>query len=318
MKLKKLFDFIVAEGLKVDPRPQATINDVLERRKQAYAALSDAQKKFFNKESLVHPFDDSRLLFGDPDTEIKTAMVGIDIDAGELLTIEQLNAKNKTKIDLAISHHPQGLGFAALNDVMHMQADIFHYAGVPINIAEGLVDERQKEVGRRLHAANHYRAADIAGLLGIPFLCMHTPADNHAVSFLQNHFDAKKPRTLKDILDFLLLQEEYQVSSREQVPPTILFGKPGNRTGKILIDMTGGTEGPKDMIDHLVAAGVGTILGMHMSEEHYKKMQGKHINVIIAGHIASDNLGINLLCDKIEKKGAIKFMTCSGFRRVRR
>jgi putative NIF3 family GTP cyclohydrolase 1 type 2 len=72
------------------------------------------------------------------------------------------------------------------------------------------------------------------------------------------------------------------------------------------------------MIDHLVTAGVGTVVGMHVSEEHYKKFQGKHMNVVIAGHIASDNLGMNLLCDKIEKLGPIKIMTCSGFRRVRR
>lgn len=318
MKLKKLYDLIIAEGLNADPRPKATIQETLEKRKQAYAALNIKQKDYFNKETLDHPFDDTRVLFGAPDTEIKTAMVGVDIDAGELLTIDRLNAKNKNKIDLAISHHPQGLAFAALHDVMHMQADIFHAFGVPINIAEDLVEDRQREVGRRIHAANHYRAADIARLLGVPFLCMHTPADNHAAQFLQKLFDTKKPKSLKDIVDLMLTLHEYQTASSEQVPPMILFGKPGNRPGKIFVDMTGGTEGPKDIVDHLINAGVGTIVGMHLSEDAYKKFQGKHLNVIIAGHIASDNLGINLLCDKIEKAGAIKFVPCSGFRRVRR
>jgi predicted ATPase len=39
---------------------------------------------------------------------------------------------------------------------------------------------------------------------------------------------------------------------------------------------------------------------MHLSEDHYKHAKGEHINVVIAGHIASDNLGLNLLLDEIE------------------
>ena len=38
MKLKKLYDLIIAEGLSADPRPRATIDETLERRKQQLAA----------------------------------------------------------------------------------------------------------------------------------------------------------------------------------------------------------------------------------------------------------------------------------------
>jgi hypothetical protein len=40
----------------------------------------------------------------------------------------------------------------------------------------------------------------------------------------------------------------------------------------------------------------------------------------LAGHISSDNLGLNLLFDKLEKKALekFKFIECSGFRRFRR
>lgn len=112
--------------------------------------------------------------------------------------------------------------------------------------------------------------------------------------------------------------EEYKLATRQQRGPCILFGSPENRTGKIFVDMTGGTEGPKDIIDNLLTAGVGTIVGMHMSEDHYKKLQGKNINVIIAGHIASDSLGMNLLLDRIEKLSKIKILAFSGFKRIKR
>ncbi|MCM8761492.1 MAG: NGG1p interacting factor NIF3, partial [Candidatus Omnitrophica bacterium] len=68
----------------------------------------------------------------------------------------------------------------------------------------------------------------------------------------------------------------------------------------------------------LSQAGVGTIVAMHLSEEHFKHAKEEFINVIIAGHIASDTLGLNLLLDEIEKVEDIKVIPCSGFVRVKR
>jgi len=318
MKLKDFFCTIVKEGRTADPRSAQQIDEMLARRKRAYDAASPAQKNSMDPEMLEHPYDDSRIIYGDPDKDVSHAMVGIDIDTSELLLIDKLNAAGKDKIDLALSHHPSGAGYAQLNEVMDMQADILNGFGVPITVAEGLVTDRKNEIGRRLHAANHYRDANAAQLLDIPFACMHTPADNHATTFLQKLFDSGLPTSLRTVCDMLLSIEEYQASSRRHIPPQILIGSPQARPGKIFVDMTGGTEGPKDIVDHLVAAGVGTIVGMHLSEEHYKKFQGKHINVIIAGHIASDVLGMNLLLDKLEKACGIRTSAFSGFHRVKR
>ncbi|MFH0940811.1 MAG: NGG1p interacting factor NIF3 [Candidatus Omnitrophota bacterium] len=319
MKLKKIYEKIIREGIAADPRDKKLIQEYLQKQKERYQSLSSEEKISFDKETLTNPYADSRLLNGDPDAEIKTAIVGIDIDSSELLFINNHNKENKKqKIDLAVSHHPQGIAYASFYEVMDMQSDIFHNMGVPINIAEGLVEERKKEVGRKIHAANHHRVTDMAKLLNIPFMCAHTPADNHAVAFLDKTFEAKKPQRLEDIMSILDSIEEYKISKREHVAPNILFGKPSARAGKLFVDMTGGTEGPKDIVDNLLQAGVGTLVGMHLSEEHYKKFKGKHINVIIAGHIASDNLGLNLLLDKIEKTAKIKILSCSGFRRIKR
>jgi hypothetical protein len=318
MRLKKLYEIIVEEGMSADPRDKKVVLESIKKTKEAYQRSDPKDKEYFDKWSLGNPYDDTRILNGDLDAEIKTALVGIDIDTSELLLIDRLNSKNKEKIDLAISHHPQGSAFAALGAVMQMQADIFYDLGVPINVSEKLVDEREKEISRRIHAANHYRVPDAARLLGIPLLCMHTPADNHAVAYLEELLLQKKPQDLKGIMDMLMGIEEYKISSRQSVKPTILFGSPSSRPGKIFVDMTGGTEGPKEIFDNLLSAGVGTIVGMHLSEEHYKKLHGKNINVIIAGHIASDNLGMNLLLDKIQDKGKIKILACSGFRRIKR
>ncbi len=57
---------------------------------------------------------------------------------------------------------------------------------------------------------------------------------------------------------------------------------------------------------------------MHFGAEHRKTADTYHINVVIAGHISSDNVGINLLLDEIQKKNKIKFIPMSGFRRFER
>ena len=40
---------------------------------------------------------------------------------------------------------------------------------------------------------------------------------------------------------------------------------------------------------------VGTVIGMHMREEHCKIAEQHHMNVVIAGHISSDSIGMNIL-----------------------
>jgi hypothetical protein len=57
---------------------------------------------------------------------------------------------------------------------------------------------------------------------------------------------------------------------------------------------------------------------MHLSIEHTKEAQKNHINAVIAGHIPSDNVGLNLLFDELLKREKLKITPLSGFRRVER
>jgi putative NIF3 family GTP cyclohydrolase 1 type 2 len=149
-------------------------------------------------------------------------------------------------------------------------------------------------------------------------MCAHTPADNHVTDYLQKLFDKRKPKRLSDVLAILKNIPEYRHAMKKKAGPRILIGDAKKPAGKIFVDMTGGTEGSKKVFARLSQAGVGTIIAMHLSEEHFKIAKDEHINVIIAGHIASDTLGLNLLLDSLEKKERLKIVQCSGFARVRR
>lgn len=317
MDLKELYRKAIKIGIENDPRSKKTVLLELKKNKNKYEQLKKKEKKFFDKESLKNPYSDSRILNGSGNETIKTVLVGIDIEVGELILADTLRNRDK-QIDAVIAHHPEGLPYAMLYDVMKMQANILSLHGVPINVAESLMEHRVKEVQRRLMPINHTRAVDAAKLIGLPFMNIHTPADNMVATYLQRLFDKEKPYTMNDVINMLLEIEEYRQAAMNGAGPNILIGSKERSAGKIFVDMTGGTEGSKDIFKMLPASDINTIVCMHLSEDHRKEAEKNHLNVIIAGHIASDNLGLNLMFDRLLLDSKINVIECSGFRRVKR
>ncbi|MFH1397810.1 MAG: NGG1p interacting factor NIF3 [Candidatus Omnitrophota bacterium] len=267
----------------------------------------------------IKSFADTRILYGRRSTQVKKILVGIDIGVGEILLADRI--RSKQGLDLIISHHPEGQAYAHFYEVMRLQVDLLSRAGVELKAARSFLDERMREVARRVMPQNHMRSVDAARILGIPFMSMHTPADNHVYSFLKKLFSLKKPGKVKDVIDILNNIPEYQTAARElNLGPQIILGNLNRSAGKIMLEMTGGTEGPKEIYEKLRSKGIRTLVCMHLSEEHLKKVKDASLNVVIAGHISSDNLGLNLLLDNIEKQAGHSFYTidCSGFRRIRR
>src|SRR3989304_3668343 len=215
--------------------------DLVEKDKKKFEDLKRKDKPFFDSERLVNPYSDTRVLYGDPEREVKTALVGIDMEGGEILPPERLKQKG-VPIDLVIAHHPEGRAMSALSDVMGMQSAILVKYGLPVHVAEDLMDERIKEVERRLLPANHTRAVDAARLLDVPFMCVHTPADNAVATYLQKFLDDKKPVYVSDVLDSLREIPEYKGASGETIGPRLVTGSDKRRAGKIFVDMTGGTR----------------------------------------------------------------------------
>ncbi|MFA6321339.1 MAG: NGG1p interacting factor NIF3 [Candidatus Omnitrophota bacterium] len=318
MRLIDLYRLAVKKGIEKDVRNKSEIKEVLDKARREYKKLKGADKRAFDLEKLTNPFADTRILYGSPDTDVRTVMVGVDMEGPELLLADRLNQSDRSSIDLVLAHHPEGLAWAKLNDVMALQANMLNKFGIPMDVASELLKERADEVSRSLAGSNHFRSVDIARLLDIPFMCMHTVADNHVADYLQKLFDKSKPNKLSDVIGALKRIPEYEDGLKKGAGPRILVGDPGKKAGKVFIDMTGGTEGPKRVYPRLSQAGVGTIVSMHLSEEHFKYIKGEHINVVIAGHMASDNLGMNLLLDEIERVAPLNVIACSGFIRIKR
>jgi putative NIF3 family GTP cyclohydrolase 1 type 2 len=316
MKLVDLYLLTVMIGIKADPRGEETVSNLLTERKEKYNELSEEKKLEYDFEELQNPYADTRILYGDNDLEVKKVLAGIDVEAAELLLAERLKEKN-IHFDLVIGHHPEGAALAGLYKVMHLQEDILARLGVPINLAEGLLSGRISEVRRALMPINHNRSVDAARLLNIPYMCVHTPADNMVNQYLQKFLNESEAKTLNKVVEVLKTIPEFKAAQKINAGPNIIVGSSERRTGKLFIDMTGGTGGSESMYEKLAIAGVGTVIVMHINDKHRKEAEKHHVNVINAGHIASDSLGMNLYLDELEKTG-IEVEVFAGLNRYKR
>jgi putative NIF3 family GTP cyclohydrolase 1 type 2 len=313
MKIQDIQNLSIKMGAESDFRGKEGVQKILDRKKKNFESLPEKAKADFDKDAMENPYLDSGIYNVADDKEIKKVLVGIDIGPEEILIAKELG-----DIDLVIAHHPIGKGLAQLADVMELQCDVCSYYGVPINVAEGLMRERISEVARGVNSSNHQRTVDAAKILKINLMNSHTPCDNLAAKFLKDFVQEKKPETVGELIDILKELPEYKEAIKIGVGPKIFVGAPENRCGKIaLSEITGGTEGSPKLYEKMAQAGVGTVVGMHISEEHKKEAEAAHINIVIAGHISSDSLGVNLFCDELEKQG-IEIVQCSGFTRISR
>jgi len=313
MTIKEIYNLAIQMGIQADFRGEEDIKKFLENKKKKYEKMDEKEKEEFDIEALENPYLDSRIYHIAEDKEIKKVLVGVDIEPAEILM-----AKEVGDIDLIIAHHPVGKGLAHLADVMDLQCDVLNFYGVPINIAEGLMKERIKEVARGVNSANHQRTVDAAKLLKISLVNFHTPCDNLAAKFLKDLIEEKKPERIGELIDLLKEIPEYKEAMKIGAGPKIFVGAPENRCGKVaLTEITGGTEGSPKLFEKMAQAGIGTVIGMHISEEHKKEAESAHLNVVIAGHISSDSLGMNLFLDELEKEG-IEIIPCSGLIRILR
>ena len=243
------------------------------------------------------PEDSDILVEGE---NIKKVFAGIDMDTAEIMLAKQLGA------DLVISHHPlTGSPRINLYKVMENQIDRMVEAGVPVNKAQKVLKEKMEEVERTLHVSNYDRAVSAAKLLGMAYMNIHNPADIIAQRTVQEHIDrglGDKPKArLKDLVDCLMELPEYK---KTPAGPTIRVGSEKDFCGRIFVTMAGGTGGGVKVYKAYFEAGIGTLVVMHAKEDVIKGVKEQNIgNIAVAGHMASDSIGMNGILVRLENRG---------------
>ena len=313
MTTRQIYDIFISLGIKFDSRGEEKVRMKLEDLNKKYKLVNLSDHEIFDKESLFNPYSDSRILNTDG-KKINKIMAGIDISGQELLLAKQ------NKADLVIAHHPHGVALTGLTEVMPIQNDIFVSYKVPVKKVNSLMKDRILEINNYIPSLNFNRDVDMAKNLKLDFMCVHTPADNLASDFIINLYkkNKNKLKTVGDLVTLLKTVSEYDVAERMKCGPRNIIGLSKNTLGKVaFVGITGGGSGPKGIYKELSKQGIKTIVSMNMKPDHQKEAKKHKLNVIVAGHMSSDSLGMNLLLDHIEKKG-IKVIPISGLVRVKR
>ena len=318
MNLGQFYKKCIEAGIQADPRGKAGIERYLKAEKKRYEALEPFEKENYDHERLTNPYTDVRILHGDEKEPLKGIMVGIDAYQPELMIGDMLRNRGE-KVSAVLTHHPAGFGIKRLPEVLDVATEQWIALGVPPHIAQSLNEARLEEVVRRFHVANSDAAVDAAKLLDMPYMCSHTAADNWVARHLQRKLDAAKPHLISDVIELLHEEPEYRHQARLQAPPMLVTGKKTTRCGRIFVEMTGGVMPKQQAFEELSRYGISTLVVMHMPEEALDTVRKASLNVIIAGHMASDTMGMNLMLDKALPPGdSIKIFECAGFKRFDR
>ncbi len=233
-----------------------------------------------------------------PCDEVKTVMMGIDIDTADLFLARELGA------DLVIAHHPvSGAPAVGLHTVMKRQIELMMRCGIPINKAQKVLQKRIDATERGAHPKNFDKVGQAAKLIGMPLMNIHMPLDIITENIIQAALDSglNDESTVGDVVETLKQIPEYQ---GDVSGPTIRVGGAKDYAGKVFASVAGGTNGGPDVMKAYFEAGVGTLVLMHIPEDGLNAVKEQGIgNVVIAGHMRSDSVGINKFLDALGDRG---------------
>ncbi len=309
MKFADIYRKTVEMGMEKDPRKDGDFQRIFEEAKEKI----EEDDSLIDEDATWNPYSDSRVHYGD-EKEVNHVVVGIDIDTGEVLLADRLKDSG---VDGIIGHHPIGRASLGLPGVMNVQTDWMEQFGMAPNIAEGVMKSRISKIGRAVLPSNHQKTIMASELLGLPIMNLHSPADMMAQDFVQRAIDEKEPRKVKDVLDAMKDIPEYQKGREYGLGFNTIVGSKDDRCGKVVVKMAGGTSFGKETYKELSETGVGTVICMHAPEDHIKEAKKHHMKIIVAGHMTSDSIGMNHVCDMIENEG-VEVTPISGFLRVKR
>ncbi len=240
--------------------------------------------------------EDSEIIL--PQDDAKRVMMGIDIDTADLMLARELG------VDLVISHHPvSGVASVSVHKVMKRQVELMMRCGIPPNKAQKVLQKGIDASDRASHPKNFAKVGQAAHLLNVPLMNIHMPLDIVTEQIVQETLDTHLDPMAKvgDVVDALKTLPEYQ---GEPAGPVIRLGSADNYAGKVFASVAGGNNGGPDVMTAYFEAGVGTLVLMHIPEPGLTAVREQGIgNVVIAGHMRSDSVGINRFLNTLEERG---------------
>ena len=241
------------------------------------------------------PEDSAVYLSGD---NIGRVLFGIDAGVPELLLARQLGCH------AVIAHHPQG-GTAIIDfhQVFKRHVQQMTRAGVPVEEAAKAVKKKLEDLEIDAHTRNYNHTIDIAKLLKMPYMNIHTPLDEVGRKIMTEQINRRtgQTSTVQDVVSALNELPEFKNAVTKI---KIRLGKAENSAGKVVVSHGAGTNGGYEIAKTYFMHGIETVVYIHIGVGDLEKLKAEQGgNLIVTGHIASDSVGINPFISELEKRG---------------
>jgi putative NIF3 family GTP cyclohydrolase 1 type 2 len=228
---------------------------------------------------------------------IKKILFGIDADVSELLLAKQLG------YDAVISHHPKGgLAVVDFHRVFSRHVQQMIAAGIPKREADEAVRKKMKALEVEMHTRNYGHTVDVARLLKMPYMNIHTPLDEIGRRIMARKVQREtgKDATVGDVVLSLKKLPEFRNATTNI---EIRLGNTANPAGKTIVSHGAGTNGGYEIARTYFKYGINTLIYIHISPADLEKLRADRVgNLIITGHTASDSVGINPFIKELENR----------------
>lgn len=236
---------------------------------------------------------------------IKKVLFGIDISSAEIKIAKDLG------YDLVIAHHP--IAISGKHEVYREHVSHMVSEGVPLEDAEQAVEARMEGFDLMDHVMNHDHVVSVAELLNMPLMNIHQPCDEMGRKIMQDKIDKQSElnsdSNIQDIINTLNEIEEFKTSYTKI---KLRMGDKSNKAGKVKVAHGAYTNGGYEVANAYFENGIDTVVYIHIQMDALKRLRKENKgNIIVTGHIVSDEIGINPLIDELRKRG-LEVDTISG------
>jgi putative NIF3 family GTP cyclohydrolase 1 type 2 len=229
---------------------------------------------------------------------IQKVLFGIDAGVPELLLAKQ------SGYDAVIAHHPAGgTAVISFHEVFKRHIQQMVRAGIPQEKAKKIVSRKLEQLELDGHTRNYDHALDVARLLKMPYMNIHTPLDEVGRRIMSEQIESqtKKNLTVGDVVAALDKLPEFKNATTKI---KIRLGKADNAAGKVVVSHGAGTNGGYDIAKAYFEHGIGTVVYIHVSPADLEKLKAENKgNLIVTGHVASDSVGINPFIRELQQQG---------------
>ncbi len=316
MTIHDLYTFFVRKGMELDPRSRDALDEQMTQARSAYDAADEGGKLGLDTERFTNPYGDTRIVHGDPGAHVRRIVCGIDIDGTEILMADRLRDHGRP-VDLVLGHHPSAIGGALGSrvDTIWPQVALSSDFGVPEHVATKLV-RKASQGDERSYAV---RVNQIAQVLGIPLMTVHSPADLCVYQEAQRVLSENRPKTVGELVELSDGWPEVQWLRAQGKGTEIAVGDARDPLGKVYCGFFGGWNPSPELFEALCDAACGTLWVMATSEALNEVARKRHASIVVTPHHPADNIGLNLLLDAAQAElGEFDIIECSNFKRIAR